>query len=337
MKITPKYGERIISLPAENVIGAFAESSKEDLIVLIAAVDAKEFKISELASDLSVDEADVMESLEFWKKKGVISFRSRSVQPERSETASNITVQKTTSTRIAMPRNKIPEMTTDEFNSYIAKNRRKKAVIQNCEKALGKLFNADESKLLVDIIEYYNLSDDYIQLLCSYCAEKNERPSLHIVQQNAFYMNEKGIITYQQLEDRIKLQEKSSTSIEKIRKLIGMSDSKMSPNQIDSFNTWLIEWQFSYEMIEKAYYVMIDSIGKYNIKYLNKVLSDWHDNGIKTVADAEKYISENKKGYKNKYKNKKEKNNSSAGRFDNDGSFDTDDFFKAAINRSFKD
>ena len=57
--------------------------------------------------------------------------------------------------------------------------------------------------------------------------------------------------------------------------------------------------------------------GKLSYAYMAKILENWHINGIKTLEDAEKSLEE----YKGKQKLQM-------------SSFDTDEFFEAALKRS---
>ena len=69
------------------------------------------------------------------------------------------------------------------------------------------------------------------------------------------------------------------------------------------------------EIIERAYEATADATGKGSIPYANSILERWYSEGLKTLEDIEASIAK-KKGEKS------------------EGSFNTDDFFDAAIRRA---
>ena len=94
-----------------------------------------------------------------------------------------------------------------------------------------------------------------------------------------------GILSLQAFHQYINnvLQEDS-----KIKNVLSKLNIERNVNYIDraNFNIWKENWQISDELIE---YATTLAKGKDNpIKYLSKVLSDWHEKGIKTVEDAKK-------------------------------------------------
>lgn len=55
---------------------------------------------------------------------------------------------------------------------------------------------------------------------------------------------------------------------------------------------WIGQWHFSQKLLRKAYDVCIDATGKMNMSYIDKVLSAWHDAGVKTPEDADRVSAE---------------------------------------------
>ena len=73
------------------------------------------------------------------------------------------------------------------------------------------------------------------------------------------------------------------------------------------------------DLLTKAYEVTIDGCkGKFSYSYMAKVLDNWHLSGLKTLKDVENSLEQ--------YNSKKQKLSLS--------SYDIDDFFEAALERS---
>ena len=90
---------------------------------------------------------------------------------------------------------------------------------------------------------------------------------------------------------------------EKIQLLLDKMNVSRVVNFIDreNYKTWTESWKLNEDVIE---YATSLAKGKDNpVKYLSKVLADYHEKGIKTLEEAKKtspveYVKENKKNFK---------------------------------------
>ena len=90
---------------------------------------------------------------------------------------------------------------------------------------------------------------------------------------------------------------------EKIQLLLDKMDVCRVVNFIDreNYKTWTENWKLGEDIIE---YAASLAKGKDNpVKYLSKVLADYHEKGINNIEEAKKtspveYVKENKKNFK---------------------------------------
>ena len=81
-----------------------------------------------------------------------------------------------------------------------------------------------------------------------------------------------------------------------IRKIMGISDRSLSQNEEKYLTKWHEEFSMSEEMIALAYEYCIIQTAKLSFPYMDKIISRWDAEGIKTVEAAE---ADNKK-FKNR-------------------------------------
>ena len=76
------------------------------------------------------------------------------------------------------------------------------------------------------------------------------------------------------------------------------------------------------DIIRRAYEITVGAINEPSLPYANSILERWHSDGLDTAAqiDAKLDAEREKKGQTPR-----------------EGSFDTDDFFEAALRRSYSD
>ena len=84
---------------------------------------------------------------------------------------------------------------------------------------------------------------------------------------------------------------------------------------IDEVKTYISDLN-ELDMIKKAYEITVDSTNGASLAYANAILERWNSEGIRTPEQADAEKQEKQAAAKN-------------------GSFDTDSFFEAALQRSF--
>ncbi len=118
-----------------------------------------------------------------------------------------------------------------------------------------------------------------------------------------------------------------SQDINILRRLLNMGNRMLTEGEIAAFTKWRTEYGFRYEIIHHAYEITLENRREYNLPYMDAILKKWHEQKLTTMEAIRAY----EKGYKEDKQRKK--NSGSAG--STDGSFNTDDFFMAAVKRSF--
>ena len=332
MKINPKYKDRIITLPGAQVLDNIKEATERDLKVLIYALSEPDPTAEMIAGALGITKDDVKASLLFWKERGAISVTGLRAAPDRKPPAK--AESKTEKTKeepkiqLELISYGIPTYTNQEVKIKLEKNKELRPLIDDCNDILGRILNYHESGVIIVLYDYLKLSPEYIMLLCSHCAGQG-KTSKHNIKTTAENLVSLGITEYSELESYYERMESVRSTEGKIRRMFGMGSRALTPKEKEAIRCWT-EWEVSGEMLSKAYEITVENTSEPNIKYMHKVISNWYEQSIKTPEEAdrasEKYRRANptKKGGK--------KTGQSGG-----GSFDTNDFFEAALQRSYSD
>ncbi|MBP3495134.1 MAG: DnaD domain protein [Clostridia bacterium] len=306
MKIEIKYSGSILNLPAK-VVDLASRASENELRVILGIFgflpyfDSFDSCLSTLASKLELDVNEVICAIDFWAKNGVIAVDG--LDTSALETASLESSEKNT----------MPSYTGKQINEYVEKNKEIESLFASCQDVLGKTFNTHDFNCVIHLKTFYKFSDEFILILLAHCVEI-DRANWAYIRKTAKNLYDEGIDTYEKLEKHFSARRNKRSREYKIRKLFGVGEREFTKRERDVFERW-IGSKIPYELIEKAYEVTIDNIGKASLSYTAKVLENWQENGIKTVEDAENSLV--------KYKKRLSMS-----------SFDTDDFFEAALKRS---
>ena len=307
MKIEIKYSGSILNLPA-SVTDFVKDASESDLKVILGifgylgSLSSFEKCIPLLADNLGLTIEEIENSLGFWHNAGVISVEglsadiSKSVEIESAE------------------KNSVPTYTGKQIASFIENNKDIETLFISCQGVLGKSFTTHDYNAVLFLKSYYKLSDEYILLLLAHCVECDKAGWAYI-RKTARLLYDEGIDTYEKLENHFSARKNKRSLEYKIRKLFEIGERELSHKERELFER-LEGFKVKFDIIKLAYDVTVDNTKSASLTYTVKVIDNWLASGVKTVEDAQKQIESRKAGKLQL------------------SSFDADDFFAHAVQRS---
>lgn len=319
MKFLFNNTENGITLPPSVVGKLSAASDVEVRVLLYAAALAQQttsFDANDIQAVSGLDLTEIIIALQFWRGADVIFVEGTSPVNTYAPTAELPKTEKKT-----LQKNEIPSYSGEEIARLFDENGEIKMLIDECQKIAGKMFNPLEINKIVSLYDYLGLSSEYIMLLYNYCKGKG-KTVVHYVEKTAFNLYDEGIDTAEKLQEYIKYKEQLDSAAGQIRKIFGMGTRKISKQQEGFIDCWTNTWGFSFALIEYAYEITANSTPNPTMNYTNKILMNWHNKGIKTIEEAKAESFEFKKS-KQKVADKPQ-------------SFDNDEFFEAALKRSYE-
>ncbi len=298
------FGRSVLNLPSA-CIPMLQGASAEQLRILIGLASENGKTVEGLCALADTTAQRVAEAITFWEKAGVIALEE--ALPE-TQTGSSIQQGR-------------PSYTGEDM-ARISASSDIKELIDVCAAMLGKTFTPTETESIFYLYDGLRLEFEYIVRLCKYCYDIG-KPSLRYLEKVAITLYDGGIVTIGALEAYIEKEERKNDMEYKIRTLFGMGERALTPKEREYLSLWVIDWNFSYEIIEMAYNQMISSIAQPKFSYENGILKKWAESGCKTKEDVEAFLAGNKKERESAKQKEKEKNIG----------FDLDEFFAAATQR----
>ena len=303
MKIEFNFGTSVLALPAD-VKRYISSAGKSELAVLLAVSGGGEADVSAVASLCNLTEAEVMEALALWRGAGIINTDATPSEKKESIAAK-------------APSPKSYSMTGMEIERVCGENPTLKTTIEKCQTIFGKVFGTSESGVFVYLYDHLRLDCEYILLLASYC-KRTGHDSVRYFEKTALSLFDRGIDTVGKLEKYFMDENRRGELEGIVRRLYGMGARALTSTEKEYLLVWSSEWDTSEELIEAAYEEMMKNLPAPKMSYENKILKNWHDAGVKTVAEAKE------KGLIGAAK---------SGKSDNGPSFDLGEFFELAVQR----
>lgn len=313
-------------------------ASAEDLrcLLLLCAEPALREDPTRLCDRLGCTEEQMRLSLAFWRGAGVLT-----IGEDTGSVAASVSAQTDTPTVVVASTptashhaDSLPRYTTEELSDLLERRQETAALIDECQRVLGRIFNVREIGILVGLLDYLSLDAEYLILLCAHCAGLG-KTSIHYVEKVAQDMVAGGASTVEALQETLRREDAAREAEGQIRALFGAQDRKLTQTERKYIRRWTDEWKFDLNMIELAYEATVDSIGEASMRYTDGVLKRWSAEGLTTpeavAASDERWRRDKESAPVGKTKSAKE------GGKKQGGSFDVDDFFEAALKRSYED
>ena len=211
-----------------------------------------------------------------------------------------------------------------ELEQTVADVPRLKELIDILQARIGKrFFNDTENSKLAELVNDWKLENDYLILLTDHLIRQG-KGSVNYIYRVAVGFAQNGIDTYDALNRKYLTDERTAPIRGQLRRLFGWGERELSKSENGFMKLWLEDWELPYELMEYAYELTVDGTGgKFQIRYMAKILAAWHEKGI---TDPEAARADHESGKPARSEKVKESTF---------GSFDTDDFINAAYERSY--
>lgn len=316
MRIGFHYGERVAVLPAA-ITAHLSKASKKDIAILLelAAEPAAQADLSAAVATIVArgehSTAEIDAALAFWRGTGVLCTD----EGAQDAPAPAATVTPAPAPRVIAEKG-LPTYSTEELSDILARRAELAQLVDDAQQAFGKIFNTGEIAIIAGMVDYLGLTPEYVLLLLTHCRSMEKR-SLRYVEKMAVSLHDEGVHGARELEERLHNIEMMASATGRVRGIFGITSRALTAKEKEMIRRWVCEMGYDEQMLTRAYEMTVDAIGKASMPYANKILERWFADGYKTIADVEAALAD--------YKRKK----------NGDSSFDVDEFFEAALRRTY--
>ncbi len=228
----------------------------------------------------------------------------------------------------------LPAYTTEQIASMLEERPEAAEFLNESQRVWGKMFNTHEINIILGLVDYLGLDWEYVLILLAYCKKLAEsrgiRKSLHYVETVAFDFYDDGVCDPASLQDAIRRMEMMAETEGQLRSMFGMGSRSLTPNEKKYFSTWLYDYHYTLDIIRLAYDMTVDAIGEPKPRYMHSILSKWNSQSLHSIDEIRAFATQDAARH-----GKKQGKGDTAQKVGS--SFETDDFFGAAVRRSFGD
>ena len=312
----------------DGLMGAIRAADENDLRVILALMLTDEDEVADYAEilrGLELSEGEFDASVKYWRGAGLIKKSKKTSAKGDGDKRSESTPAITDAHRGGKLERKseMPSYSSTELADLIEKRQITAEFINEAQRVVGKIFNTHEVNILVGMVDYIGFDEASVIIILSHMVKMGKR-SLRYAEQIAFSLYDEGVTDIDALQTRLCKMENYSRVESAVRVMFGMTGRSLTAKEKKFLRSWIDTMGYDEECIRLAYDITVDATHSPAPAYANSILENWYAAGLHTrdailAAEAAK---------------KEEK---AAGGDNSKKSFDTDDFFAAALKRSFND
>jgi DnaD/phage-associated family protein len=277
-------------------------------------------KHKQLAKLAGCDAAQARDAVKFWCACGVMGEEGESTVPAMATVSVEAPVKKK-----LQRADELPNYTSTELAELLEARASVRVLIDEAQQILGKMFNPNDVNIMVGMLDYLGMNEECILLLLAHC-KKIGKSNLRAIEKYAYTLVDKGINDVESMEAEICAVEAMHTFEGEVRALFGMKSRALTSKESKMLAAWL-SFGYDINIVRMAYEITVNATGEASLPYTNAILEKWNANAWKTAAEIEAGMNAEREKREGSSNNKKELGNS----------FDTDDFFEAALQRGFRE
>lgn len=318
MKLKFQYQNGAFVLP-DTVLDAMGKATDQDLrILLCLAADPQlqidaQTAIADCAARLSLLPATVEVSLSFWRGAGVLAAGEETAPKQKTKKS---TTPPSVSPAVIADKG-LPAYSSEELDAILTRRGGMQELFSACQQVFGKVFNQSEFAVIVGMVDYLGLDGEYVLLILSHCRRMGKK-SLRYAEKMALHLHDEGITDAKVLEEHLHRVEEMAEAEGRIRRMFGIGERPLTSKEKGMLEKWICVMRFPEDVLQQAYEVTVDSTKDHtpSVAYANTILERWYAAGYRTLDDVTAALTDYKK----------QKSGSS---------FDVDEFFEAALKRTY--
>ncbi|MBQ7957263.1 MAG: DnaD domain protein [Clostridia bacterium] len=294
--INPVKWNTSFAVPSEVVDKylRLAGSVQIKVLLWIMRHSADEKTIEQMSDSIGVSAADCADALTFWVENGILikSENIGSLDLKTSEEAEQEKSVKKEVTPVVNTPKILPEIeavkpTAEQIAARGCESEEIRFLFNEAQSRMGKTIGHDGQAVLLMMHDSYGLPVEVIVTIIEYCVSVGKTSTSYISKIGKDW-GEREIDTLEKADEVISELKAADEMWNEFRIKTGISTPRPTSAQMKYLNVWKNQYNFSMDMVFLAYEESANNIQKISFPYMDKVLQNWHKEGIKTPADVNK-------------------------------------------------
>lgn len=238
-----------------------------------------------IAKSLDISEQEVAEAWKYWQSQGIL--RLCPYASNSDDVAIEFLSIKEIMLNIKEKKTPTDKYSPDRIISA-RQNFKIRDMFEYIKKIYGREPSTNEMFTYLDWVDDYNMPPELVILLIEDCFSRGKKdlPYLKQVAKNWF---DAGVNS---MEKANEYTERHKEKWQKYSKVLNFLRIGRQPTSVEEkmMYKWYYEFNYTEEIVIKACSLTANTI-KPSFSYLDKIISEWHSKGLKTIQEVEAYTS----------------------------------------------
>lgn len=289
--INPLKWNNSFAVPSEVVDKHIRLAGSVQLKVLLWMMrhSAEEKNMDKMSKDLGVSVADCSDALTFWSEMGLLVAADETFAPEKivEKVPEPVVETKKQETKRILPEIEAIKPTAQQIAVRGDESEEIRFLFNEAQMRLGKTIGHDGQAVLLMMHDSYGLPVEVIVTIIEYCVSVGKTSTSYIAKIGKDW-GEREIDSLEKADEVINELKASDEMWGEFRLRTGVSTPRPTTAQMKYLNRWKNEYGFTMDMIFLAYEETANNIQKMSFQYMDRILKNWFENGLRTPADVEK-------------------------------------------------
>ncbi len=337
-KINPGAYSGIFPVPTaivdENIRLASVVQLKV-ILFLLRHSSTGQISTEDIAKNLFLDKEDVKDALIFWRERGIVIESNEnpvafsSVSPVQNATEKQSEIPKVEEKKV-VAQIPISRPSHEQIAARLKESEEIAELFREAQAVLGKTVGYDGQSVLIMMHDSYGLPVEVILMAIQYAVDGGKSSFSNIAKIGRIW-SELEIDTIEGASEYIEQHSVVNSVWNELRSLTNIHNNRPTTKQFDYLKKWIKEYGYDANMLYYAYEESVERTGKMSLPYMDKIITNWYKNSVKTPKDiqTQKLLWQQSQAKKNP-----SKKNQSAFE-ERDPSYDASKFLKKATDLKY--
>lgn len=251
---------------------------------------AGEFDAAACAAAIGLSAADCADAFQYWVETGVVMAEGEAraaVSVPVAVKAETKPAKKSEPVSVSRPVAR-PAPVKPQVSDVIKRQKDDGTfgrLLNEVSARLGRpITNADMTTLLY-LYDTAGLPAEVLLTITAYAVSR-EKPHLRYIEKVALDWADRGIDTMAAAEEYLCTLDRRNQAWATLETILGIHKAP-TVSQMDRAEEWICFRQWDKSLIRKAYEMCLEKTGKFQMTYMARILEDWQETGIRSLADLE--------------------------------------------------
>lgn len=250
------------------------------LYILFLSKYDKDIKVNDLCKKLGLSLKVIQDGMKYWEEQGVLTKKNTGYVINN--------LQEKELHQLYKPK---VALSAEQIQKSAESQKRAKTIEYINNRYFSGLMPTSWYPDIELWFKKYSFDDEVMIALFEYCFDKSALHRNYVqAVADAWFKNQ--IKTYNDLDLYYEKQEKLSKMASMISKKLGLS-RQLSQYEYAYIEKWYVDFNFSFDIIEIALKRTTSKVNP-SFDYIDKLLTDWHERGFKTVDQINKFLADMK-------------------------------------------